>query len=734
MTLTKLELGSNRIEALGAQYLANALTTNTALIILDLKSNRIGDKGIQHLANALTNNTPLQILRSVTTTRKVPDNHDFLIKHFFGDVSYSTTQFIEKNIDILPYSLITLIQKCKNDFLENLFHEILEREQNADRFKCVSDVHFIQCITSNMEMSPNVFDNEHILSQLHHSGIMPCLIFLYLRQRLLTIQSYIRMYLKHKQYAPQIRSLSFLNVVYEQMIEIKTLIENLNTSMPITGMDSAWDKCISDIDEEFDRTTKVFGALNATSNKPLPGNIYYFTRGVEILFGITPKSLLKSSSFKSLRSTSSSTASLSSSQQKSPTPRPCLVWDVKEDEIQILAMATFNGNDPKDEDKVFPELERDFLLKRLLAVSSTLTLPDKASIDFQKVFCKSTSIRNCYLILVPTLKSLKDDWYNSMHKKESLGSFGINEMLYINQLLKDISIQAVTQAVAQASLREAERIRQFYSEGPKEDGDDKNHHKSSSNSLDLQYHRGDPFIDDINFDKDSCVQQWLDDISIHNNDDDNNESLDPLVDIHDISLSIVNDITQEETLHLNSNKSILSWAEIEEARFRPSIAQQAMGVIILNRLKEEQYAKSDPYIGHINCSDSPSLLMATSKHVLFVNEILFFDLYKVDWEIEYEELKEEPVIISSFGQIQILTKESKNAGSLESSRSYVKMFRYRNKSEAQIAKLNQQIRQLSARINSTSKPAPFHNTRNRHTLIDTKNNKIKETNCIISSH
>jgi hypothetical protein len=44
------------------------------------------------------------------------------------------------------------------------------------------------------------------------------------------------------------------------------------------------------------------------------------------------------------------------------------------------------------------------------------------------------------------------------------------------------------------------------------------------------------------------------------------------------------------------------------------------------------------------------------RHILFVNEILFFDLYKVDWQIEYEELKEEPVIISSLGQIQILTK------------------------------------------------------------------------------
>jgi hypothetical protein len=58
--------------------------------------------------------------------------------------------------------------------------------------------------------------------------------------------------------------------------------------------------------------------------------------------------------------------------------------------------------------------------------------------------------------------------------------------------------------------------------------------------------------------------------------------LDPHVDIHDISLSIVNDITQEETFHLNSNKSILSWTETEEARFRPSIPHQAMGVFILN--------------------------------------------------------------------------------------------------------------------------------------------------------
>jgi hypothetical protein len=39
---------------------------------------------------------------------------------------------------ILIFYLILLLPLYKNDFLKNLFHEILEREQNADRFKCVS--------------------------------------------------------------------------------------------------------------------------------------------------------------------------------------------------------------------------------------------------------------------------------------------------------------------------------------------------------------------------------------------------------------------------------------------------------------------------------------------------------------------------------------------------------------------------------------------------------------------
>ncbi len=42
--------------------------------------------------------------------------------------------------------------------------------------------------------------------------------------------------------------------------------------------------------------------------------------------------------------------------------------------------------------------------------------------------------------------------------------------------------------------------------------------------------------------------------------------------------------------------------------------------------------------------------------MLFVTEISFLGLYEIDWHIEYEDLKEEPVVKPNLGQIQILTK------------------------------------------------------------------------------
>ncbi|CAF4508473.1 unnamed protein product, partial [Rotaria socialis] len=116
---------------------------------------------------------------------------------------------------------------------------------------------------------------------------------------------------------------------------------------------------------------------------------------------------------------------------------------------------------------------------------------------------------------------------------------------------------------------------------------------------------------------------------------------------------------------------------------RVYIAHEAMGFFILNRLHEGKYTKSDIYVAHITCSETPlAWLLATSKRLLFVTEISFLGVFEVDWEMEYEELKEEPVIKPNLGQIQILTKEPKKAGKIRSAVSYGKMVKYRNTPEA----------------------------------------------------
>jgi len=108
-----------------------------------------------------------------------------------------------------------------------------------------------------------------------------------------------------------------------------------------------------------------------------------------------------------------------------------------------------------------------------------------------------------------------------------------------------------------------------------------------------------------------------------------------------------------------------------------------MGFYILNRLEEGKYAKLDTYVAHITCLESPpSWLLATSKRLLFVTEISFLGLYEIDWAIPYEELKEEPIIKTNTNQIQILTKEPKKTGTMKSHRTYGKLVKYRNISDA----------------------------------------------------
>ncbi|CAF1256037.1 unnamed protein product [Rotaria sordida] len=115
---------------------------------------------------------------------------------------------------------------------------------------------------------------------------------------------------------------------------------------------------------------------------------------------------------------------------------------------------------------------------------------------------------------------------------------------------------------------------------------------------------------------------------------------------------------------------------------RPYIPHEAMGLYILNRLEDRRYAKTDTYVAHITCSESPmSWLMATSKRILFVTEISILGTYEVDWTISYVELYEIPTIIRDKNKIQILVKPQ-NTGGSDGNRPSGKLVKYRNIDEA----------------------------------------------------
>ncbi|XP_055307856.1 myosin heavy chain 95F-like [Sitodiplosis mosellana] len=121
--------------------------------------------------------------------RTLRDEEGFLIRHFAGDVSYNTSQFIDKNNDPLHGSLEVLLQESANPFVKQLFtakndsaslrgklnlisigsklksemSELMEKlEQNA--------TNYIHCIKPNSRMTSCEFEGISVLKQLNSSG------------------------------------------------------------------------------------------------------------------------------------------------------------------------------------------------------------------------------------------------------------------------------------------------------------------------------------------------------------------------------------------------------------------------------------------------------------------------------------------------------------------------------------------------------------------------------------
>ncbi len=234
----------------------------------------------------------------------------------------------------------------------------------------------------------------------------------------------------------------------------------------------------------------------------LGGYVYSLRQGVEHIFDVTPQSVLKSESPLSQASSSKATSS-SSAKRRSPhqlKPRPCLVWKVDQQTAEILVMASFDDIDPLDQDKLRSAVPRELLMKKLLLVSSE-SLRKQQGMFPGDGLAKLKRDKDTYIILVPVIVSLKRSW----SKQLRMGPLNRQQMLYINNKLKELAVEVVEGLDAHEKL-----IEQFDFTMGNIVNCDENDNNSSSSSSSLPRARTN-FLNNISLNKNHDVKKWLND-------------------------------------------------------------------------------------------------------------------------------------------------------------------------------------------------------------------------------
>ncbi|VFQ67321.1 unnamed protein product [Cuscuta campestris] len=123
----------------------------------------------------------------------------FSIKHYAGEVLYSTSGFLEKNRDLLHTDIIQLLSSCQSELLQLFTCRVLnqfqksslpnkfavpdvQRQSVAMKFKGQlfqlmrqlenTSPHFIRCIKPNNQKLPGLFEKDLVLKQLQCCGIL----------------------------------------------------------------------------------------------------------------------------------------------------------------------------------------------------------------------------------------------------------------------------------------------------------------------------------------------------------------------------------------------------------------------------------------------------------------------------------------------------------------------------------------------------------------------------------
>ncbi len=119
------------------------------------------------------------------------DQLSFVVKHYAGDVTYNTRQWLVKNVDPLNDDCRACMQKAGNDFVKKMFStaEDLDARMRSTKKSTVAfkytlqltklmdnlrrtEPHFIRCIKPNEVKKPGIIEAQSVLEQLRCNGVL----------------------------------------------------------------------------------------------------------------------------------------------------------------------------------------------------------------------------------------------------------------------------------------------------------------------------------------------------------------------------------------------------------------------------------------------------------------------------------------------------------------------------------------------------------------------------------
>ncbi|EUD68161.1 hypothetical protein C922_01179 [Plasmodium inui San Antonio 1] len=137
-------------------------------------------------------------------------NGSFVIKHTVSDVTYSVSNFISKNRDILSPNILRMLKVSKNNLVRSMYEDVevtdslgrknlitfkyLENLKKISSYLKSTNIYFIKCIKPNENKEKNNFNQRKVFPQLFSLSIVETLNIKYFFQYKYTFASFLSYY------------------------------------------------------------------------------------------------------------------------------------------------------------------------------------------------------------------------------------------------------------------------------------------------------------------------------------------------------------------------------------------------------------------------------------------------------------------------------------------------------------------------------------------------------------